>query len=302
MFKKDSHINLMVFSVLGFALILEMFFILPSILTVLLGYLAVFAFVVLHYDTYTTYRHQHPFKTAFIKYAHLNLFERYGLAFLQGVIYRFKHFFHQESRVFNFQLLIQPTFLYWSAASLILLFVNPLFVQAVIIVSTVLFMILLASISSIYKKELVIGAHHLHLLSITKILIVFLAFMASYGYYYLQFIGLYNVLALTMAITFVLLYNYAWKTGELFKKSLGFAMVCWAGLFTALVCFLIAKYNINYYVAIISLYASYYFSFGIIKHYLKGDLTKKIFWEYLIASILLIIFIWSNSFYGSYIL
>jgi len=302
MFEKKIESTILIISTLIFAIILQMFAIHSKAYILIMGYLVVVGLVLLHYDLHITTKHKSPFKSAYLEHLDAPLVERLFMTIVKGFFNRIHHFYKKENILSHAHFLIQPTFLYWSVCSILFFFINPWLSGGLIIVASLCFMLILASISMIYKKKLLIEEKHFHILSITKMLIVFLSFMASYGYYFFRLIYGYNAVLLAMATTVVLLYQFAWSSGKLFKKELVWPSIFWAGLFTAAICLILVNNLTNYYFAVVCLFATYYVCFGILKHYIKGDLTKKIALEYLIYSVLLVALIWANTYFGESIL
>jgi hypothetical protein len=302
MFKKEKHNHILIIATLLFGVTLELIYFRPSLLFILLGYLLVFLTVFCHYDLHLEKLHINPFKKAWIKHKHRPAIEKWGTIVLTGLYNRFHHFYKKDNLLPHLVFLIQPSFLYWSTSSLLFFFVDPLFSQILIFASTMAYMLILASISGIYSKALKVEEKHFHLLSITKTLVVFLSLMASYGYFYFGFVNHYNAIVLVLATTVVLLFQFAWKSGKLFTKSLAWPAVFWSGLFLSSVAFALVSARVGFVFAVVSLFASYYLCFGLLRHYLKGDLTKKLFWEHLIVAILLVTLVWGNTYFDKLVL
>ena len=302
MFEKKIESTILVISTLIFAFILQMFSLHSSASILIIGYLIVAGLVLLHYDLHIVHKHTNPFRAAHTEHFHLPFIEKWFMTIVKGVLNRIHHFYKKENVSSHMHFLIQPTFLYWSVCSILFFFINPWLSGGLVVAASLCFMLILASISMIYKKALIIEEKHFHLLSITKTLIVFFSFMASYGYYFFRLTTGYNAVVLTMAVTVSLLYQFAWKSGKLFKKELVWPSIFWAGLFTAAICLILVNSFTNYYFAVVCLFASYYLCFGILKHYIKGDLTKKIALEYVISAIMLVALIWVNTYFGQQVL
>ncbi len=303
MFASKKHNNIFVLSCIVFPFILELFVINPRVSIVVLGYLAVLGVLLIHYDIHTFDKHKLPFRSAYLEHMHLPFFEKHSHSLLKGLFRRFHHFIKPKYIPYHFQFLIQPTFLYWSIISLIFFYANPWFVQTLIVVATFCFMVILGNISGIYRKKFKIEEKHLHLFSITKIVIVFMSLFASAGYYFFGFISPYQTMILVLAVSFTLLYNYAWKTGKLFSEKYAWMGVLWSGLFvTSISWILVSNNKMGIYLTVVMLFAAYYFCCGILKNYLIGDLSRKLFLEYLIAALILIAFVWANSYFGQYVI
>jgi len=297
MFKKEKHVNILMISTLIFGILLEMFALSPSVLVVVLGYFVVLGSVFLHYDIHWEEKHKSPFKSVYLEHLSEKFIPRIGLTLFKGFAHRFRHLYHKDNIFSHLNFIIQPSFLYWSTISLLFFFINPFFVQILIVVATVSYMLILASISKIYQKALLIEERYFHLLTITKTLVVFLSFMASYAYYYFRLVAPYHALALVLATTLALLYQFAWKSGELYKKDFAWAGIFWSALFVCLITFMLIAGNVPYFLAVVCLFAAYYLCFGVLKHYLFGDLTKKIFVEYLVSAAFLIVLVWANTYF-----
>jgi len=303
MFKRKKEIDLLVLSTLIFAFLLELFYFRPSVIIVILGFFVYVALILMHYDTHIQDQIKHPFSYALAELKDTNNFlERYSHAFIRGFYYRFSHFLKGYSMKKHLHFLIQPTFLYWSVFSLLFFFGNFWFDQLLILCTVAIFFMIMASVSHIYKNSFKIEDKHLHILGMTKMVVVFLAMMASYAYYHFGYVLAYEGMMLCLSATVVLLYQYAWKTGELYKKIWAWQAIFWSGLLNLGVYYLLARNSLNFFLSVTVLFSIYSICFGILKHYLKGDLNKKIVYEYLVVALVICSIIWANSFFSERVL
>jgi len=207
---------------------------------------------------------------------------------------RSEHVFnwHYFSHYQNY--LVLPGIIYWSAVMLI--FLNPFkeFLKQLIVISATLSMtVAYWYFKEIFSRRMEAEEFGIKILSLVKIFAAFLIYSAILGMTW--YFGLTPELLIlsVFGATFFLLYQALFQHRLL--DLVTYLLIIGIGLVIALVSnFVYMRWQINYLTGGLVMSVVYNSLWGMLHHYLDRNLTKKLVFEYVLMTILILSFIFAS--------